>query len=93
MAGMTAKHKKNGVTFTYTGDLRKCIEKAEKELKEKENSTEWLFLKWQYEKAERAYNTFNRRVNDLKEFIEIAKKELAKQEAGNDEREDHNGSM
>ena len=93
MAGMTAKHKKIGVTFTYTGDLRECIAKSEKELKEKENSTEWLFLKWQYEKAKKAYDTFNRRVNDLKDFIELGKKKLVEQEAGNDEREDHNGSM
>ena len=45
MAGMRAVHKKNGTTFKYSGDLKETIEKAEKELKEKEGTTQWLFLK------------------------------------------------
>lgn len=36
MAGMRALHKKNGITFKYSGELKEAIEKAEKELKEKE---------------------------------------------------------
>lgn len=44
MAGMRAVHKKNGTTFKYSGDLKETIEKAEKELKEKEGTTQWLFL-------------------------------------------------
>ena len=51
MAGMRAVHKKNGTTFKYSGDLKETIEKAEKELKEKEGTTQWLFLKWQYDNA------------------------------------------
>lgn len=43
MAGMRAVHKKNGTTFKYSGDLKETIEKAEKELKEKEGTTQWLF--------------------------------------------------
>ena len=39
MAGMRAVHKKNGTTFKYSGDLKETIEKAEKELKEKEGTT------------------------------------------------------
>lgn len=38
MAGMRAVHKKNGTTFKYSGDLKETIEKAEKELKEKEGT-------------------------------------------------------
>ena len=45
MAGIRAVHKKNGTTFKYSGDLKETIEKAEKELKEKEGTTQWLFLK------------------------------------------------
>lgn len=78
MAGMTAKHTKKGTSFTYRGDLQECIEKAEKELREKENSTQWLFLKWQYDNAKKALDTYNRRVRDLKDFIRLAKEELEK---------------
>lgn len=38
MAGMRAVHKKNGTTFKFSGDLKEAIEKAEKELKEKEGT-------------------------------------------------------
>lgn len=40
MAGMRAVHKKNETTFKYSGDLKETIEKAEKELKEKEGTTQ-----------------------------------------------------
>lgn len=62
MAGMRAVHKKNGTTFKYSGDLKETIEKAEKELKEKEGTTQWLFLKWQYDNAKKALDSYNRRV-------------------------------
>lgn len=61
MAGMRAVHKKNGTTFKYSGDLKETIEKAEKELKEKEGTTQWLFLKWQYDNARKAFEKYNRR--------------------------------
>lgn len=81
MAGMTARHTKKGTSFTYRGDLRECIEKAEKELREKENSTQWLFLKWQYDNAKKALDTYNRRVRDLKDFIRLGKEKLEEQKA------------
>lgn len=80
MAGMRAVHKKNGTTFKYSGDLKETIEKAEKELKEKEGTTQWLFLKWQYDNARKAFEKYNRRLEDLKDFIKLAKEELAKRE-------------
>lgn len=80
MAGMRAVHKKNGITFKYSGDLKETIEKAEKELKEKEGTTQWLFLKWQYDNARKAFEKYNRRLEDLKDFIKLAKEELAKRE-------------
>lgn len=79
MAGMRAVHKKNGTTFKYSGDLKETIEKAEKELKEKEGTTQWLFLKWQYDNARKAFEKYNRRLEDLKDFIKLAKEELAKE--------------
>lgn len=80
MAGMRAVHKKNGTTFKYSGDLKETIEKAEKELKEKDGTTQWLFLKWQYDNARKAFEKYNRRLEDLKDFIKLAKEELAKRE-------------
>ena len=80
MVGFTAKHKKGNVSFTYRGDLRECIEKAEKELEKKQGGQEGLFLLWQYERAKKALNTHNRRIEDLKDFIEVAKRELEKKE-------------
>lgn len=35
MAGIRAVHKKDGVSYKFSGDLRECIEKARKELTEK----------------------------------------------------------
>ena len=37
-----------------------------------------MFLLWQYERAKKALNTYNRRIADLKDFIEVAKRELEK---------------
>ena len=52
--GFTVKHKKNSGmivrSFTYTGDLAKCIEDAEKELKKKTIAKEREFLRWQAER-------------------------------------------
>ena len=52
----------------------------EKELKENEGTTQWLFLKWQYDNARKAFEKYNRRLEDLKDFIKLAKEELAKRE-------------
>ena len=64
MAGMRAVHKKDGTTFKFSGDLREAIEKAEKELKEKDGTLE----------------TYNRRLKDLHDFIRLGKEELEKKE-------------
>ena len=94
MAGMRAVHKKNGTTFKYSGDLKETIEKAEKELKEKEGTTQWLFLKWQYDNARKAFENYNRRLEDLKDFIKLAKEELAKrEEAAGHERDNTNSRI
>ena len=78
MEGFTAKHKKGNVSFTYRGDLRECIKKAEKELEKKQGGQEGMFLLWQYERAKKAFNTYNRRIAVLKDFFEVAKRALEK---------------
>lgn len=88
MAGMRAVHKKDGTTFKFTGDLKEAIEKAEKELKEKDGTTQWLFLKWQYDNAKKALDSYNCRVKDLRDFIRLGKEELEKRKqeaAGHEE--------
>lgn len=80
MAGMRAIHRKNRTTYKISGNLKDAIEKAEKELKEKEGATQWLFLKWQYDNARKALETYNRRIEDLKGFIKLGKEELEKRE-------------
>jgi len=87
MAGMKALHKKTETTFRYTGDLKETIKKAEKELKEKSGSQHWLFLKWQYDNAKKAFDSYNRRIKDLNDFIKLGEEELKKREeaAGHEE--------
>ncbi len=38
-----------------------------------------FFLKWQYDNARKAFEKYNRRLEDLKDFIKLAKEELAKE--------------
>ena len=56
--GLTGTHKKNSGmivrSFTYTGDLEKCIEDAKKELEKKRNPEERTFLRWQADRAKTA---------------------------------------
>ena len=80
MAVMRAVHKKSGTTFKYSGDLEKAVEKAEKELKEKDGTERHAFLKWQYDNAKKALETYNRRLEDLRDFIRLGKEELEKKE-------------
>lgn len=80
--GFTVKHKKNsGMTvrsFTYTGDLEKCIEDAKKELDKKRSSEERTFLRWQADRAKKALDKYEGRIDDLLAFIQAANRELAK---------------
>lgn len=80
--GFTVKHKKNsGMTvrsFTYTGDLEKCIEDARKELDKKRSSEERTFLRWQADRAKKALDKYEGRIDDLLAFIQAANRELAK---------------
>nr|DAY50243.1 MAG TPA: hypothetical protein [Caudoviricetes sp.] len=89
MAGMRAKHQKSGeVTYTFSGDLAESIQKARKELRQKEESEERNFLKWQYEKAKKAYETYERRIDDLQGFIRLGTEELERREI--EKKEEHN---
>ena len=66
MAGMRAVHKKDGTTFKFSGDLR--------------GTERHTFLKWQYDNAKKALETYNRRLKDLHDFIRLGKEELEKKE-------------
>lgn len=78
--GMTAKRNKNGVVFSFTGELQDALESARKELDKKVQSQERVFLQWQFEKAKKARDTYEKRIEDLQGFIRTAEKELAKRE-------------
>ena len=88
--GFTVKHKKNSGmivhSFTYTGDLAKCIEDAEKELLKKRTSEERKFLRWQADRAKKALDKYEGRISDLLSFIETARNKLA--EVRENEKED-----
>lgn len=79
--GFTVKHKKNsGMTvrsFTYTGDLEKCIEDARKELDKKRSSEERTFLRWQADRAKKALDRYEGRIDDLLAFIQAGSRKLA----------------
>jgi len=79
--GFTVKHKKNSGmivrSFTYTGDLEKCIEDAKKELEKKRSSEERTFLRWQADRAKKALDRYEGRIDDLLAFIQTANRKLA----------------
>lgn len=92
MAGMRTKKSKDGrTTFTFSGGLSDAIETAERELREKENSQKRVFLKWQRDNAVKAYENYEKRIDDLQNFIPLAKEELEKrQEAAKAKEENEN---
>ena len=94
--GFTVKHKKNSGmivrSFTYTGDLAKCIEDAQKELKKKTTAQEREFLRWQAERAKAAYDRYEGRISDLIAFIAAANQHLAEERgAEQEENNQHDG--
>lgn len=75
------KHTKKSTKFTYSGDLQAAIDKAENELKEKQSDmTKRSFLLWNYQRAKKELEAWDRRILDLREFIGAAKAELKRQE-------------
>lgn len=78
--GMRVKRNKNGVVFSFTGELQDALEAARKELDKKIQSQERVFLQWQFEKAKKARDTYEKRIEDLQGFIRLAEKELAGKE-------------
>ena len=74
---MRVKRNKNGVVFSFTGELQDALEAARKELDKKIQSQERVFLQWQFEKAKKARDIYEKRIEDLQGFIRLAEKELA----------------
>ena len=77
---MRVKRNKNGVVFSFTGELQDALEAARKELDKKIQSQERVFLQWQFEKAKKARDIYEKRIEDLQGFIRLAEKELAGKE-------------
>ncbi len=78
--GMRVKRTKDRVLYSYTGELQDSLDCARKELDKKLKSQDLDFLRWQLEKAKKAYDAYERRIFDLQEFIRLAEKELMKKE-------------
>ena len=77
---MRVKRNKNGVVYSFTGELQDALEAARKELDKKIQSQERVFLQWQFEKAKKARDIYEKRIEDLQGFIRLAEKELAGKE-------------
>jgi tRNA A37 threonylcarbamoyladenosine modification protein TsaB len=76
---MSVKRKKDRTTYCYNGNLEATIKASKEEVQKKRESQERVFLKWQYEKAKKAHEAYERRIEDLDSFIELAERELAKE--------------
>ena len=91
--GFSVKHKKNSGmivrSFSYTGDLEKCIEDAKKELAKKRDSQERTYLHWQADRAKAALDRYEGRIDDLNAFIKAAIKHLAEEQEN--KKEDNDG--
>lgn len=86
-SGFSIKHTKTARNFSYYGDLKEAIDKAEKEYSEKLNNVEKRkFLLWTYERAKKELEAWDRRISDLGDFISLAKDALKKQGGGGDSR-------
>lgn len=68
--------------------MAESIQKARKELRQKEESEERNLLKWQYEKAKKAYETYERRIDDLQGFIRLGTEELERRRIEKQEQEE-----
>ena len=75
---MTTKRTKDSITYQFAGKIEEAVENAKEELKRKSESQERVFIKWEYDKAKKAYEAYERRISDLKGFIVLAEKERQK---------------
>ena len=60
-----------------SSDLEKCIEDAKKELEKKRSSEERTFLRWQADRAKKALDKYEGRIDDLLAFIQAGNRKLA----------------
>lgn len=73
---MRAIHGKGYVTYRFSGDLNTEINKCEKELVKLQNSSERTFIMWQYNKAKKERDSYERRIDDLKGFVRMARQKI-----------------
>ena len=74
-ASYKIRETKNMRHFTYSGNLKDAIEKANKEI------AQWY---WLYEKAKKAINTHNKKIANIEAFIRCAEEEQEKQKGKKD---------
>lgn len=73
---MKIKRTKKTTKFCFSGSLENEIKKAKVEYEKKKDAQERVFLSWQFQKAKKAYETYERRLKDLNDFIRLAEEEL-----------------
>lgn len=78
---MRATRSKGAVTYHFRGDLKTEISKCEKELEKLRNSSERSFIVWQYDKAKKERDSYERRIDDLENFIRLARQKIENKEA------------
>lgn len=78
-SSFSIRHTKTQRKMTYTGDLQEAIQKAQKELRQKENDQKRAYLLWHYEQARKELTSWDARIDDLKAFIRCATEQLEKE--------------
>jgi len=66
-------------SFSYSGDLEECINKAKKEANQKRESEERTHIKWEYERAKKQHENYEQKIKDLDDFARLAKKQIEKE--------------
>lgn len=81
MSGATyhIKETKDSRSFTYSGELREAIAKAEKDLQKEKENKEIEYWKWIEIKANKAITAHKNKIERIEHFLAVAKRELEKQ--------------
>lgn len=76
------KESKGKYNFTYSGDLREAIEKANKDLRKEKENAEIPYWKWMLEKAQKAIAAHDNRIRRIQAFIDCAERHLKAEKEG-----------
>lgn len=75
------KEKDGSISYSYSGDLEKEVQKCKTELGRIEKLLPFLEFSWN--EAKKAYESKLRRSNDLKSFIRLAEEKMNEESGGN----------